>query len=196
MWLLAFLLLAGCAGTQSRSIPPNVNDVYLSPIENQSSETGLENILSDMVTQQLLADGRVDLVERENAQVVLIGTITNYQRIPLIYNDQDIVQQYKVRVEMDITLKDPKTGEILNQFDNIFRETTYSDINPPIETEFSAQERVLRKLARDVVSVMVEGWPYLELGRPHPDTVNTSGEEFGERIGTGPSPAPRVTAGG
>lgn len=105
----------------------------------------------------------MDLVSKSKSDVVVEGTITNYQRIPLIYNEQDIVQQYKVRIEMDLELKDSESGEVLNQFDNIFRETTYSDVNPPVETELDAQERVLRKLARDIVTTIVEGWPYLEL---------------------------------
>lgn len=160
--LLGFFLF-GCAVTNSRSIPTNVNDVYLAPVDNRSNEVGLANIITDQSTQQLLADGRVDLVEREKADVVVRSVVTSYQRIPLIYNDQDIVQQYKVRIEMAIRLEDAETGEVLNQFDDIFRETTYSDVNPPIETEQVAQERVVRKLARDIVTTVVEGWPYLEL---------------------------------
>lgn len=161
--LLVLAVTAGCAGNQTRSIPANVNSVYFAPVQNDSSEPGLENILTDEATQQILADGRVDLVDQKEADVTVKSTITNYKRIPLIYNDQDIVQQYKVRVEMKIRMLDAETGEVLNQFDNVFRETTYSDVNPPVETEFAAQQRVLRKLARDIVTTIVEGWPYLEL---------------------------------
>lgn len=157
------LVQVGCGTRNSTSIPTNVNDVYLPPVENQSNETGLENLLTDQVTQQLLADGRVDLVEKSGADVIVQGVITNYQRIPLAYNDQDIVQLYKVRVEMDLALTDPRTGEILRNFERIFRETRYSDINPPIETELDAKQRVVRKLARDVVTTVVEGWPHMKL---------------------------------
>lgn len=157
------LILSGCLGGNSRSIPPNVNDVYLAPIKNNSSETALENKLTDQAIQQLNADGRINFVSKEQSQVMVQATITQYQRIPLIYNDQDIVQQYKVRIEMNLRLLDSGTKEVLNEFDNIFRETTYSDVNPPAETELDAQERVLRKLARDIVTTTVEGWPYLEL---------------------------------
>lgn len=157
------VLLFGCATTNSRSIPANVNDVYLAPVDNRTSEIGLSSIITDQATQQLLADGRVDLVNRKKADVVVRSVVTDYQRIPLIYNEQDIVQQYKVRIEMALRLEDAETGEVLNQFDNIFRETTYSDVNPPIETEQVAKERVIRKLARDIVTTVVEGWPYLEL---------------------------------
>lgn len=161
--LLVLTMVAGCGVNHSRSIPPNVNNVYFAPVENNSSEPGLENILTDEATQQILADGRVELVDKDQADVVVKSTITQYRRIPLIYNDQDIVQQYKVRVEMRIRMLDADTGDELNRFDNVFRETTYSDVNPPAETEFDAQQRVLRKLARDVVTTVVEGWPYLEL---------------------------------
>lgn len=160
---LVAVLIGGCGTRNSRSIPTNVNDVHVPPIENKTSETGLENLMTDQVTQQLLANGQVDLVSRKEANLIVNGVLTNYKRIPLAYNDQDIVQQYKVRLEMKLTMIDPESGRILRQFEGIFRETRYSDINPPIETELDAKERVVRKLARDVVTTVVEGWPYLNL---------------------------------
>lgn len=161
--LVLVLTQTGCGTRNAASVPSNVNDVHVPPIENRSNETGLENLLTDQVTQQLLADGRVELVDKPEADVIVQGVITDYQRIPLAYNDQDIVQLYKVRVEMALRLLDPETGKVLRQFNRIFRETRYSDINPPIETELDAKQRVVRKLARDVVTTVVEGWPHMKL---------------------------------
>lgn len=96
------------------------------------------------------------------ADVLLTGAITRYQRIPLIYNEQDVVQQYKVRMDISLKLIDPDSKTVLREWDRIFRQTTYSDVIPPIETELEAQERVVRLLARDVVTATVEGWPYLK----------------------------------
>ncbi|MFB6346129.1 MAG: LPS assembly lipoprotein LptE [bacterium] len=130
--LFATMVLAGCGTGPSRSLPTNVNDVYLQPIVNKANETGLSTLLTDQVNQQLLADGSVDIVSKKEADVIIDTLITTYKRIPLAYNDQDIPQQYKVRMELNVTLTDPKTGETLREFNNIFRETRYSDINPPI----------------------------------------------------------------
>ncbi len=161
--MLAPVLLAGCAGMPSSRLTDDVNNVYLAPVKNRSSEIGLANILSEDVTQQFLADGRLDLVDRRDALVIVQGAIVNYNRYPTIYNQQDVVQQFRVRVEMNIVLKDARTGETLNEFDNLYRQTTYSDVNPPLQSELGAKREVLRKLARDVVNTVVERWPYLKL---------------------------------
>jgi len=156
-----FALLASCAG-QGRSIPVNVNNLYVSTFQNQSSESSLERILTDDVIQEFLADGRVEVVSRSEADAILVGTVTRYKNIPLVYNDQDIVQQYKVRMEISISLIDTVSRETLWTQPNIFRETTYSETQPPVETELDAQERVSEQLARDVVTSTVDGWPYLD----------------------------------
>lgn len=152
--------LVGCAG-KSRSIPTNVNNLYIRNFNNNTSEPGLEGILTEDVTQEFLSNGQVNLVDREDADAILLGTIKRYKHIPLIFNDQDIVQQYKVRIEISLALKDAQSGDVLWTHSTIWRETTYSDIQVPIETELDAQERVSEQLARDVVSSTVEGWPYM-----------------------------------
>lgn len=155
--------MAGCAKTSSRTIPSGANNVYLAPVENSSSERGLENILSAQATQQLLADGRFDLVSKEKADVLVKGKLTDYQRSTLIFNVQDIPQQFRVRVEMTLTLLDPRTGETLHRFKNLYRETVFSDVGSTGQTELAAKQRVAAKLARDIIVRTVEGWPYIKL---------------------------------
>ncbi|MGM0381460.1 MAG: LPS assembly lipoprotein LptE [bacterium] len=158
---LILFLLAGCAGG-SHSIPTNVRDLAVVPFDNSSAEPGLENILTDEIIQQLLAEGQLNLVKPEEADVILRGNIDRYRRIPMIYDERDRVQQYRVRVEINYKLIDPATDRALRTFEDIYRQSTYSEVVPPIETEYDAQERVLFQLARDVVTSVVEGWPYMD----------------------------------
>jgi len=157
--------VVGCTN-KSGSIPTNVSQIHVPTFQNSSSEPTLEEILTDDVIQEFLADGRVSLVSRAEAEAILLGTIKQYKHIPLMYNDQDIVQQYKVRIEISLALKDAKTGTILWRQPEIRRETRYSDVQPPVETELNAQERVSEQLARDVLTSTVEGWPYFDLDEP------------------------------
>ncbi len=162
LFLITILLITGCAAVERRSIPADIRDLAVVPFDNSSAEPGLENILTDEVIQQFLAEGQLNLVKPEQADVILEGNIDRYRRIPLIYDDRDRVQQYRVRVDISFELIDPETGRALRSFENIYRQTSYSDLTPPRETEYDAQERVLYQLARDVVSGVVEGWPYME----------------------------------
>ncbi|MFP4687350.1 MAG: LPS assembly lipoprotein LptE [bacterium] len=146
----------------SRAIPPDIRSVAVFPFENRSAEPGLENMLTDEVIQQFLADGQLKVVDRDEADVYILGTVRQYRRIPLIYSENDIVQQYKVRISVDLKLVDPETEKVLREQRDIYRETTYSDQLAPLETEYDAQQRVIIQLSRDVVTTTVEGWPYLK----------------------------------
>ncbi|MFB6355904.1 MAG: LPS assembly lipoprotein LptE [bacterium] len=157
----SMFLLSSCA-RKSQSIPVNISNLYVPPFKNETNESGLEDLLTDEAIQEFQADANLQLVTKKKADAMLIGRITRYKKIPLLYNDQDVVQQWKLRIEMSLALKDLETGKILWRKPDIFRETTYSDIIPPIETELDAKKRVIRQLARDAVSSTVEGWPYIE----------------------------------
>ena len=159
--LLFSSLLLSCAG-QGRSIPVNVNNLFVSTFQNQSSESALERILTDDVIQEFSADGRVEIVSRSDADAILRGSIIRYRNIPVVYNDQDIVEQFKVRMGISVSLIDPRTQETLWTQSDLFRETTYSETQPPVETESDAQERVSEQLARNVVTRAIDGWPYVE----------------------------------
>lgn len=160
--LLFSLLSSACGYKATHSIPPNVSKITIKPFQNSSSEPNLENRLTEEVTQQLLAHGELQVVDPAKANVVLLGKINKYRKIPIMYNEQDVPQQYKLRVEIALRLLDADTRDSLRRFENIFRETVYSDVLPPAETEYQAQDQVLNQLARDVVTSTVEGWPYMD----------------------------------
>lgn len=162
--ILILFLITGCSTVDRRSIPPDIRDLAVVPFDNSSSEPGLENILTDEVTQQLIVEGQLNLVGSEQADVILEGNIDRYRRIPLIYDERDRVQQYRVRVEISYQLVDPDTEKELRSWD-VYQQTTYSNVVPPIEAEYAAQERVLYQLARDVVTSVIDGWPYMDTKR-------------------------------
>ncbi len=161
-FLLLFIFISGCGYQPTTSIPPDMSKIAIKPFKNSSSEPNLENRLTEEVTQQMLAHGSLEVVGPDQADVILKGQIKSYRKIPTLYNEQDVPQQYKLRVEILLKLIDPRTNKMLRGFKNIFRETIYSDIIPPVETEYQAQRRVIDQLARDVVTSTVEGWPYMQ----------------------------------
>ncbi len=159
--LLCVNLIISCQIT-GQHIIPDMNNVALIPFENNTAEPGLEGLLMNEVVDQFIADGRLRLVEADRSDVIVRGAIDTYKKIPLIFGEQDIVEQYRMRIELSVSLIDSQTEQPLRQFSKIFRETTYSSVIPPRETEFQAQRRVLRQLSRDVLTSTVDGWPYLD----------------------------------
>ncbi|GEM_PF-3072400 len=159
--LLLVILLSSCGLAGKTSIPPEMSHVALSTFENNTGETDLERRLTDEVYDQLIAHGELRLVAPEQADVKIKGEINEYLKIPLAFGERDVVEQYKLRVEIALELIDVETGEMIRGFENIFRETTFSEVIPPRETEYQAQDRIIRQLGRDVLTSTVEGWPYI-----------------------------------
>lgn len=158
--ILTLTVITACAGQQSR-IDPDMRSIHVEPFRNHSDEPGLENDLTEETIRQFLADGRLDVAEQGEADAILRGTITAYKRIPLVYDERDRVEQYRLRIEMNLEMIDPETNEQMWRTDRIFRQTNYSQINPPFETEQDAQDRLFRQLALDAVTTSIDGWPYL-----------------------------------
>ncbi len=159
---LIIVFTAACRFTGEPRIPPGMSRITIPPFENRTNEPGIDGLLMDEVLDQFIAHSQLRLVDRTRANAILEGRIDSYGKFPLIFGDQDIVEQYRLRIEITLQLKDAQTEEILHRFDQIYRETTYSDVLRPRETEFEAQRRVLRQLARDILSSTVHGWPYIE----------------------------------
>jgi len=168
VWLVFLLaggvFLVGCAARDSRvRIPPAARDLYVPPFRNRSNEIGLENLVTEAVLQQFLADGRLNIVEDpRRADVILRGVIRGYRRRPVIYDARDIVQQYRVGMTLRLWLLDPDDEESLREIPGLTRQTYYSDRVAPVETEEEAQQRVVEQLARDVVRKTLRGWPYVD----------------------------------
>ncbi len=158
---VSVVLLSSCGLAGESSIPPEMSHVALTTFENNTDETDLERRLTDEVYDQLIAHGELRLVPPEQANVKIKGEINKYLKIPLAFGERDVVEQYKLRVEIALELIDMETEEMIRGFENIFRETTFSEIIPPRETEYQAQNRVIRQLGRDVLTSTVEGWPYI-----------------------------------
>lgn len=79
----ALLAAAGVSGCQRvapvRTLPSWVRGIYVPVMENKSFEPGLETIATKAVQQAFIEDGRVDIVPRENADLVLVGTILDWK---------------------------------------------------------------------------------------------------------------------
>jgi hypothetical protein len=79
--LLGMLLLTGCHPlVRARTLPPSIRNVYVPMIINRTAEPGLEEQLTVAFQEELLADGRLNLVKQKEADATV--RITLIQFIP------------------------------------------------------------------------------------------------------------------
>jgi hypothetical protein len=104
-FLFLLLLLSGC-GYQNLTRHPVGFSVYFPVLVNRTVEPGVEVVLTNAITEELLRSG-IPIAGENDAGYLLSGTVESYTRIPLSFriDDPKEVNQYRleVKVRMDIT---------------------------------------------------------------------------------------------
>lgn len=99
------LLLSGC-GYQNLTRQPVGFSVYFPVLANRTMEPGVEVVLTNAITEELLRSG-IPITGEKDANYLLSGTVTSYAKVPLSFRSDDPkeVNQYRleVTVRMDIT---------------------------------------------------------------------------------------------
>jgi len=106
IFLFLFLfLLSGC-GYRNLTRQPIGFSVYFPVLANQTMEPGVEVVLTNAITEELLRSG-ITIAGEKDADYLLSGTVGSYTRVPLSFRSDDPkeVNQYRLEVvvRMEIT---------------------------------------------------------------------------------------------
>ncbi len=155
--LLLLPLFWGCSEAQP-TLPPHIRTIAIEPFQNNSLQEGIEQEVTRRVLQAFVTTSRISVVPRvEEADAVIRGTITRYERTPLSWDQTGRIVQYKIRIFADIAFEDRVRGGSIWRVDNIDGVTTYSLVRFPPETEDEAIIRASEEMARDVLFLIIEG---------------------------------------
>jgi len=173
------LSVVGCGYTTRSSLDPKYRTIHVAPFQNRSKEYGLQAPLTNAVIRKFMADGRLDVVPREGADVLLEGVILNYRLRGLTYDERDDVTQFLCVVIAGVRVTDARTGEALWEDKAMSGETTFytrasgqssdrlrgnAEVFLPTVTAFASEEEnrgaseALEQLASDVFYRTVEPW--------------------------------------
>lgn len=94
-------------------VPQGVKTLSVPVFFNATNEPYVDVELTQAVVEEFLTDGRLKVVSLEDAELALRGKITKYEAIPLSYNPQSNVQQYRVRLVVEAALEDLRSKKIL-----------------------------------------------------------------------------------
>ncbi len=101
--LILCLILSGC-GYQNLSRSSFSRSVYFPILTNRTMQPGVENILTNAITEELLRSGIV--LTKKEPEYLLSGLITLYQRTALSFSSDDPkeVSQYRLAVTIHLNL--------------------------------------------------------------------------------------------
>jgi hypothetical protein len=109
---LALIAFSACGELPAnKSVPDDIQKVSIPIFQNQTGTPNLENDLTRKVVQDFAADGRVQVEAKDHAQAELRGIIRRYDRIVLTRDANQVPQQYKLQLVVDIDFVNMKDGK-------------------------------------------------------------------------------------
>jgi hypothetical protein len=163
-WLLAVLVAlsaSGCAGYKLGPVngqTAGARSVQINPFANQTLEPRLGEEVTAQLRQQLQRDGTYKLASHNDGDIVVSGSVINYQRheVSLSPSDTLTVRDYRLELRAQVTASDRSTGKlILNR-----PVTGYTLIRVTTDltsTERQAMPLLAADLAKNVTALLAEG---------------------------------------
>jgi hypothetical protein len=153
--LTAILIFSGGCAVYSFSPggKSSIKTISVSQFENETIEYGLSDRMTDLVIDAFINDGTLKVVPPGDADAILSGILTEYERKAYTYDENNNVSQYAVEVVFNITLDKPD-GE------NIWQERFYSEgiYDASIQTEDDGQIEAAGKLVIDIINRTTKSW--------------------------------------
>lgn len=156
------LMIIACTHVPlARTLPEYVNSVYVPMAVNNSYEPGLEEKLTNFTIDEFLADGRLRVEEKSNADITVKISIEQFIAETLNTDADDFPMTSRLKVLADVVVFNNLDGKELGRFPDI--EAAYIFVSDPRRTvevtEPEAKENVLRNLASLIVLNVLTG-PY------------------------------------
>ncbi|MGM0568277.1 MAG: LptE family protein [Elusimicrobiota bacterium] len=166
-FILFTVITAGCAVYEPVEIvPDHIRNIYIAPFENESHQLGLSEELTSQVTNDFIRNGRFSVVSREDADSILRGSIVEYKRIPISFDENFIAEEYSLSMAVDLSFTDRIEKQVLwkEEWDELkggiearVRYYVGSD-RAFTESEESARERLIEEMSDIIVRRTVYGW--------------------------------------
>lgn len=167
---LFILFFTGCGYTTQSLLNPAYKTIYISPAVSKIQFTGesqeyskfrsVPPLLADRLTKSLISrfnlDGHLKTVKEGLSDLILTCEINDYVRDTLRYDDNNDVEEYRLKLYLTYSLID-KQGRVESK-KRIVADTEYSLTGSAAKSEASALNDLVDDASRRVVEDIIEAW--------------------------------------
>lgn len=161
--LLCYLLiLSSCgyhmAGTGSY-LTAGMKSIFIPVFENKTMEPIVEEELTPAVIREFIKDGRIEVVDRSRADMVLKGSIVSYKETPISFDASQNVLEYRVTVTTHLVLlKDNSKSLWERDITSTAEYAVSSDVMTTRVSKLSALREIARNLSEEAADRVLLGW--------------------------------------
>lgn len=131
-----------------------IGSIAVETFDNKTGQYGLTDRLTELIIDAFISDGNINVLPASDAETVLTGVLTNYDRVALTFDENDQVTEYKVIMGFELSLRNPRDdteiwSERLNQ-EGVYQAAT--------ETEEDGQQRASELLVQAIINKTTKSW--------------------------------------
>jgi len=170
--IVGLTALAGCGYTTHSLISEQNKTIYVEPLKNNINITSesdanrkyrlnypqIETDITRYISDKFFTDGTFKPVQEKDADLVLRGSVQEFRKDPLRYDDNDNVTEYRINLIVNISLWDNKANKLMWTEGNFTGDYTYFVTGSQAISEETALTNALDDLARRVVERTTEDW--------------------------------------
>jgi hypothetical protein len=152
---------AGCAGYRVGPVggeSAGDRSIQVAPFASKVIEPRVGDAVTTSLRRQLQQEGTYRLDTRGEADIVVTGSVVEYDRSHISFQPQDVLtpRDYRLRIRAHVTARDRSTGRLL--LDREVLGHTTLRVGPDLASaERQAIPQAAEELARNITALLTEG---------------------------------------
>jgi outer membrane lipopolysaccharide assembly protein LptE/RlpB len=164
--VVALLLLLGACGYalvgRGSTVPADVRSVYLKPLENRTTRSQVEQILTRAIADELVTRQRFAVVaDAAGADAELSGSVLGFGVTPVTFDPTGRATEYEITITAQVLFRRTGSDDVLWSNDRyLFKESYPIELSQEeyFDRENLAIEEVAGRFAETMVSDLLEGF--------------------------------------
>ena len=156
------LFFAGCSGYHlsgyGSALPSYIRSIAIPVLKNSSSEPNIQKDATDAIRRAFISDGRLQVVNTRRAELLMRGTLTDYQLRAVSFNSEDSAEEYIVRLGIHVEAYDRVKKKIIfkQKFTTQWDYRSSSVVADSESSRHAALKGAYEDLAERLVSITIE----------------------------------------
>ena len=159
---LVFVVLFSSCGYHlvgyGSALPSHIRTIAIPVFKNTSPEPNIHRDATDAIRQIFITDGRLKVVSANRADLLIRGTLTDYQLRAVSFSGRDVAEEYIVRLGVQIEAYDRVKKKILlaKKFTTQWDYRATSGLINSESARFTALKEAYDDLGGRLVSIIIE----------------------------------------
>ena len=164
-WLILLsiscFLFYGCGyhlvGT-GKNLPEHLKTISIPVFQNTSSQPEIHRELTSAILQSFISDGRLKVAKKEEADLVMNGNLSYYNKRAVSFNAQDLVSDFIIEIEIELEVIDQMKNKIFLK-EKLKNQWDYKSNNDIADTEtarLEALDQAYIDLGNRLVSLIID----------------------------------------